>query len=150
MPAEEEFDTEFTDAPVCPHCGEEQSEASEVHGHHETARLQCGSCEEMFDSVQRIEVTYSTYAIDHEAEALAEAKTKEQLAARYAACQEFPPGTRVRIRDTSLFHAHYRGQEGVVANRELSRHNPLVRVLLRLGDRDSETSAFPDELEILG
>jgi transcription elongation factor Elf1 len=146
----EKFDTKYTDEPVCPHCGDAQSDASEIHGHCETARMNCGSCEKEFESVQDIQITYSTHVIDYAAEAAREEQRRARTALLYAECQKFPPGMRVRLGADSRLHAKLRGQEGVVANRELSRHNPMVHVVFQFpGKPDYETVASPEDLEVL-
>jgi transcription elongation factor Elf1 len=141
----DEIDHEHTDEPVCPYCGHEHSDGDEYHERDDTTRITCTECGQEFESERYVLARYSTSKIDHEAEALAKRRKDEETAARYAACQKFPPGTPVRIKERARGAASARGASGVVANRELSRRNPVVRV--EVGDQCY--SVFPEDVELL-
>ena len=50
--------TDYTDEPVCPHCGNEMSDAWELQ--HEVNEVDCGWCDKPMKVIRHIEVTYST------------------------------------------------------------------------------------------
>jgi len=54
----EEFDTEYTDEMVCPHCGHEQMDSWEHHD--DDGATECGECGEEFDYSRHVSVSYST------------------------------------------------------------------------------------------
>jgi hypothetical protein len=55
-----EIDHEFTDAPVCPHCGVAHEDAFEWADEGERA---CWKCKGRFRWEREVEVTYSTEAL---------------------------------------------------------------------------------------
>jgi transcription elongation factor Elf1 len=124
----DEIDTWFTDEPVCPHCGHAHDGGSEYHESNDTVRIQCSECEMEFESERSFAVSYSTSKIDHAAEAAAAEQKRVATAARLKACQEFPPGCRVRVRVGLQLRGVHVGMEGVVANCELSKTHPCVVV----------------------
>ncbi len=54
----EEHDCECTDDPVCPHCGETQSDFWEVSA--DSGTTECGHCSRPFEFERHVEVTYNT------------------------------------------------------------------------------------------
>jgi len=50
------YETEYTDVPVCPHCGAEQS-TDDLHDHH---TIDCESCGKEMDVQVDYDVTYTT------------------------------------------------------------------------------------------
>jgi len=55
--------TEYTDAPVCPHCGHERHDAWEIDfgsGTGNTAEIWCSNCDEPYEVSRHCEVTYCT------------------------------------------------------------------------------------------
>ncbi len=55
----EQHHTEWTDEPVCPHCGAIQGDAWEW-GQDECGETDCGSCEKPFSYTQHISVNWTT------------------------------------------------------------------------------------------
>lgn len=57
------YETQYTDEPICPHCGKSVSDAWEINfgatGDEET-ELECGHCEKPFTVSRRITVKYCT------------------------------------------------------------------------------------------
>lgn len=61
----EEFDTDYTDDPVCPYCGEEQTDSGELFtDNNESAETWCQHCEKEIVITQHISVHYCTYKPD--------------------------------------------------------------------------------------
>lgn len=61
-----EFDTDYTNQPVCPHCGCEARNAWEINfgpGCEGDTEITCGSCEEEYFASRQCSVTYSTSKI---------------------------------------------------------------------------------------
>jgi transcription elongation factor Elf1 len=142
---QDEIDHDNTDRPVCPYCGHEHKEGAEYHGSESTTRISCTECGETFESEQEISVTYSTSKIDFVKEEAEKQKRAEETAARHAACQKFTPGTRVRIKSTAKWlWPRYHGVAGVVANRELQRHNPFVHIKIE----GAVLPAYPEDVEL--
>jgi hypothetical protein len=52
-------DTEWTDEPVCPHCGKVQGDAWEW-GDDECGETECGSCEKSFHYTRYVSINWST------------------------------------------------------------------------------------------
>ncbi len=152
------IDHKYTDDMVCPYCGCKQSDIWEIKGAYDedTLRVECQECERPFDSYCLTSHSFTTSTVDVEAERLkkeADAKLEAaRVAERYAACQAFPPGIAVRVREDSRYADFLCGRVGVVSNRELCKHNPVVHVDLEArGDRNPYPgfACFPDELELL-
>lgn len=57
-----EFDTEYTRAPICPHCGKEMTDAWELQLHDsDYQEVECGWCEKPYSVTCCISVDYCTY-----------------------------------------------------------------------------------------
>lgn len=59
----EEYDTRCTDAPVCPYCGAEQTDAWEMdfgEGIAGEGALECGECVNEFHAERVVAITYNT------------------------------------------------------------------------------------------
>lgn len=57
----EEIETDYTDKPVCPHCGYEKSDAYELFGPaDDDAECECGYCGAEYKIVRHVSVSYST------------------------------------------------------------------------------------------
>lgn len=54
-----EIDHEYTDYPVCPHCGHEHTDW-ECHGDGEEEDVRCESCDELMDVSTNMWIIYST------------------------------------------------------------------------------------------
>ncbi len=152
------IDHRYTDDMVCPYCGTKQSGLWELKGAYDedTLRVECEECEREFDSYCYTSHSFTTSEVDIEAEKrkleLERRVVEEERAKRYAACQAFVPGTPIRVREDSRYADFLCGREGVVSNRELSKHNPFVHVDLKSrGDRNPYPgfACFPDDLELL-
>ncbi len=152
------IDHKYIDDMVCPYCGTKQTDLWELKGAYDedTLRVECQECEKPFDSYCLTSHSFTTSEVDIEAERLNELAEKHreaaELAKRYAACQAFVPGTPIRVREDSRYADFLRGREGVVSNRELSKHNPFVHVDLEArGDRNPYPgfACIPDDLELL-
>lgn len=148
----DEFDHEYTSEIVCPHCGYTSEWDPD---NNEIFEEDCPSCEREYRVAVHHSVDFSTSIFDREAEereaAEKKAKEDERIAAVYAACQKFPPGSRVRILPMGKGWAdRLAGETGVVSNKELSKHNPFVHVELDKfagEDRLFDNSFFPQQVE---
>jgi len=142
------LDCEATDEPVCPHCGERDHEWWESIDGDEEQRVTCGYCEQMYDVEIHRSVDFTTTIPDLETEAWEEHERRDREKTRHDAEDEIaatmPPGTRVRVRETSL-HQRDRGREGRVANREYDRFHGFISV-----DIDGREEFFrPSDLEVI-
>ncbi len=57
------FDTEFTDNPICPHCGDEDRDAWELDlgpGLEGTGEVECVACGKEFSVSRMATITYTT------------------------------------------------------------------------------------------
>lgn len=57
------FDTEYQDAPICPHCGHAQRDAWDINfgqGIEGDTEIDCGECEKTFMASRHCTITYST------------------------------------------------------------------------------------------
>lgn len=151
-----EEDTEYTDNPTCPYCGYEIQNVSDYDGafySEELYEFDCPDCEKPVRCQAHISFSYTTTCIDREAEAKKKAERKakddERTAKRLIECQKWLPGTRIRIREDSTYADWLRGRVGVVANREITRHNPFVEIDLEATRDYKPYSTFcrPEELE---
>lgn len=147
-----EIDHEYTDAPVCPHCGHKHTEDLWEYGdgalykEDESVEIECESCSGDFRATcVFVSYTYSTSTFDKEAE---EAERKREIEEqkrwqeeRRQACAAFTPGTRVRMARGTWAE----GRVGTVENRELS---DMVPVRLDATDKLGEysTHVFPKDL----
>lgn len=147
------IETEFNAAPVCPYCGEEQTDIFEIRGVYteDDTRIDCQKCSKAFSSVCSVSYSFTTYEVDLEDEARQKAAREEEHRQweeeRKAACSAFPPGTRVRVKPDARYATHMHGRRGTVANRELGT---LVHVDLDpVGDKwPAYTGHFdPEKLE---
>ena len=112
-----DLETEFTDLPVCPYCGDKLEDPCELfENYQEFTRVDCDSCEKEFEIERIITVEYSTYKIDHEKEKKEAEEKAQRKALRYAEVLKFPPGTRIKIIDGDTI---YKGKIGIVANKEI-------------------------------
>lgn len=68
------FDTDYTNEIVCPHCGYKQSDSWEWDDSEDEA--QCGHCENFFGYERVVSVTYTSSATD-EQKAAAQARAAE-------------------------------------------------------------------------
>ena len=152
-----DIDHEHTDEIVCPYCGAE-TEAHEFEDGkvytEEESRLDCGSCEKTFASYCHVSYSFTTYAVDKEAEAREEAacrrRDRERDDARRAVAAEWLPGTAVRVREDSRYAGHIRGREGTVPNKELGHHGYVNVVLDATPEhKEHDTSFDPEDLERL-
>ena len=146
-----EINHEYTSCITCPHCGYTSEWEPESH---EVFEQDCDACEKEYRVAVHHSVDFSTSIFDREAEeceaAEKEAKEDERIAAVYAACQKFPPGSRVRIIPMADWGDRHVGETGVVSNKELSKHNPFVHVELDKfagEDRLFDNSFFPQQVE---
>jgi len=139
---DDEIDHECTSEVVCPWCGFEQKDIFEYEGIYEDdkpIRVDCQRCERPFESVCSVSHSFSTERVDVQAELAAKQAKQAQIAARVAKARRFPPGSRVRVRDSDRYAAWLRGRVGTVANREISG-NGLVLIDL---DRVEGAGCFP-------
>ena len=151
-----EEDTEYTDHPTCPYCGYIiQCEGDYDGGFYseEQYEYDCPSCDKPVRSQAYISFSYTTTCIDRAAEKIIEdakrAKEEERRLKRLAECQEWLPGTKVRIKEDARKADWLIGRTGIVATREICQHNPFVEVDLESrGDlKGYSTFMRPDELE---
>lgn len=137
---DKEIDCDFTDNIVCPHCGCQHEDCGEYFDRsEETTRISCEECGVDFEVSRSFSVSYSSSKIDHEAEAREEAERKRERAAQIEKCRQFPPGTSVRVTAGPRV-----GTEGVVGNREVSRH-----VRIETPEGKYITSADPEDVEAI-
>lgn len=147
------LDHEHTDEPVCPWCGYRMRDFWEISGIHDedNTRVECPECEQPYDSSCCITYSFTTKRVDLEFEARNEAEAKavreQRRLKRLAACEPFVPGMRVRVLRTN-----YKGRLGTVENKELSKHNPFVNVVLdpeEEGRKPYSTFFSAEELEVV-
>lgn len=145
----DEIDHDMTDCIVCPHCGYKSEWESD---NNEIFEEECGRCEKEYRVIVHHSVDFSTEIFDRAAEKREhdrkQAAARAADAVRYAKCQKFPPGTRVRVLETARYKRD-RGKTGTIANRELSERHPCVYI--DMDDRPSAPwpeSFHPEEIEI--
>ncbi len=128
----QDIDHAYTSKPVCPHCGHERDDTCELQSE-DPAEVECEACDKEYRVFCNIEISFCTETFDREAEAVEKAKrqaeTDARIAVRYAACQQWLPGTRVRVKDDARA-VRARGKVGAVANKEIYKFNPFIRVVL--------------------
>ncbi len=120
----------YTSEIVCPWCAHKFSDSYEYCAGGNTERITCGSCEREFECEANVSVDYTTRRVDVAAEAAEKTRREAEIAARYEQCRQYAPGQRVRIKKGEHDNGHRAGELGTVANAELNRHNPWIRVML--------------------
>ena len=73
-----EIDHDYTDDPVCPHCGEVHQDAWEWR--EDDGECDCGKCEKPFFYTRHISVSYSTTKLPRNPESSGEQPTPEAAA----------------------------------------------------------------------
>lgn len=53
-------DTEWTDAPTCPYCGHEETDAWEIEFRNESAEVSCSSCGKDYDCTEHRTFNYTS------------------------------------------------------------------------------------------
>ena len=148
--ADGSFVTDYEPCPVCPHCGfRDQDFWDGGYEYDDTVRVECGDCGKPFDCQGQTDITFTTTIPDLEAEAARKKEDEEREAARrrefLALIKTMPPGTRVKVPDDH--RTIYRGQMGVIANKEVNRYHNFVDVDLDGGRQDFFN---PRDLEVIG
>jgi len=143
-----DIDTEYTTAPVCPHCGHRDYDwwdGSDLQNDGDQSDTECGSCEEPMRIIMTVDVSFCSEKRDVEAEKrtleIRTAKELARTALRRQAAAKFLPFTPVRVNDP---RDQWHGKHGTIANVELGRAG---FVSVKLDCKSSTTLYNPDELE---
>lgn len=119
MTEETEFDHDYMDEAICPHCGHDNGCDTD----HDSMEYEeeCGSCKLEYRVTLEYSVHFTTAKFDRAAEEAKRQKTREEhqtrRAERLAECARYPPGTRVRVKADGH---NCDNRVGEVANRELA------------------------------
>lgn len=149
----ERIDHEYTGVPVCPWCGWKDNDwwdGSGLKDDGDTEKMECGDCEKPFETTMYISRDFCTKKRDIAEEERVEAERKERAEEnrlkRLAGVETFTPGTRVKVVQKK-YPTRQNGRVGTVANEEINKRNPYVRVNLD-GDNHKYSATFDaDELE---
>lgn len=146
---------EYADNPICPYCGYENSDWQEYGDEiisKESIRMDCLSCEQLFDCEPCVSYSFSTFQVDFEKEKLEEAekaaKRKAWREAEAEKARKFMPGMRIRVKEEN--RTIYRTWEGVVANKKHC-DDLFVDITIINPETGEPVNIFfgPDDLEIL-
>ena len=147
------IDHEYTSTPVCPWCGAADYDwwdGSGLNSDGDEADQECGSCEKPYRTNIYVTQDFCTEKRDIAEEERVEAARRERAETsrlkRLAGVEALPPGTRVRVVQKK-YSTRQNGLTGVVANEEINRRNPHVRVNLDDAKFGRSSIFDADELE---